>query len=322
MVEASALKIMIIGRTGDGKTQLCAALSEFLEAKDIQFKPSGLANSHRCPILKAVMPCKLLGRPVKIIDTPGLCDTEGAVQDTDNLLQIVKAAKDEQSIHVFILVINEQSARFDQGCQDAVKILCDSFKKEVFDNLCIVYTRKDPYKDDIEARAHCADIGLLIARRCSLPLDSLTDITHYRVNSLDKASVQEPFLDMLRWGAAKEAYPTTAVVAAKSDRQKEQEALVAEQKLHAAARKEAAESAAKIKELQDRKHDWKDLTHHFERGHGHFGGHWACANTDCRASWKQNGAQLYHTVESFTGCTRQCEKCKAYSYKAGAMCLF
>ena len=216
MESKRTIKFMMIGRTGDGKTQLCAALAEYFEAKDIKFKPTASAESHRCPPLRMVVPCKILGCSLAIIDTPGLCDTKGAKQDTKNLIEIVNAAKAEQSINVFIFVINERAKRFDSGCQDAVKLLSDTFKGGVFHNMCIMYTRKDEGNDEEEIREHCETVRKQITERCGLQRGFLKGIPFFRVNSRDKESLKVPFRDMLRWAAGKDPYPTIHAVASQN----------------------------------------------------------------------------------------------------------
>ena len=90
------LKLLFVGRTGDGKTQLCASIAKFLGATDINFNPTNSAESHRCPPLKMSIPSEMLGCMVSLIDTPGLCDTDGSGRDDGNLKEIEGVAVAER----------------------------------------------------------------------------------------------------------------------------------------------------------------------------------------------------------------------------------
>ncbi len=68
---------------------------------------------------------------VDVIDTPGLMDTAGVVEDEANLRQIIDGARRRPFLNAVIVVVNEQAPRFDDGMQSAVKLLVDSFGKQV-----------------------------------------------------------------------------------------------------------------------------------------------------------------------------------------------
>ena len=62
----------------------------------------------------------------RVVDTPGLLDTNGILQDESNIENIVHYVAGIEYVNGFYLVVNEQSPRFDDGMQNAVKLLVES----------------------------------------------------------------------------------------------------------------------------------------------------------------------------------------------------
>jgi hypothetical protein len=80
-------------------------------------------------------------REFLIVDFPGLMDTDGADADRRNLIQIVEYIRRLGVANAFILIINEQSPRFDRALQEAVILLYNSFGPGMIRNCGIVFTR-------------------------------------------------------------------------------------------------------------------------------------------------------------------------------------
>ena len=55
------------------------------------------------------------GRKFEIIDTPGLADTRGAEQDSQNIEKILKAAQEAHSLSAILLVVNGANPRYTQA---------------------------------------------------------------------------------------------------------------------------------------------------------------------------------------------------------------
>ena len=59
----------------------------------------------------------------RVVDTPGLLNTNGILQDESNIVHYVAGI---EYVNGFYLVVNEQSPRFDDGMQNAVKLLVEA----------------------------------------------------------------------------------------------------------------------------------------------------------------------------------------------------
>jgi len=78
---------------------------------------------------------------MKFTDTPGLLDSQGTKEDAVNIRNIVQYFKSLGAMNAFLIVLNEQSVRFDSGMQDAIKLIVDSFGSGV---LCQDHTPSAP----------------------------------------------------------------------------------------------------------------------------------------------------------------------------------
>ena len=136
----SQCNVVVLGRTGDGKSCICRSIATRLgvpphTASIFQDSPGVESHTHD--------PVSLVGgNPgVQVVDTPGLMDSRGVEQDERNIVKIVRHVASMGSVNGFILVVNEQAPRFDDGMQAAVKLLLDSFGPGLINNLGIVFTR-------------------------------------------------------------------------------------------------------------------------------------------------------------------------------------
>jgi len=127
--------VVAIGRTGDGKSAFCNRFAAFLGySGKITFIDSQTATSHTHE------PVDLEYNGWRIVDTPGLMDTDGVQKDELNLTKIVAKLRDLGKVHLFVLIVNFGNHRFDHGMQDAIKLFYDSFGSGFLDNLAIVFT--------------------------------------------------------------------------------------------------------------------------------------------------------------------------------------
>jgi energy-coupling factor transporter ATP-binding protein EcfA2 len=162
--------VLVIGRTGDGKSALCKSLHTFLDPTQGQlpnpFEDSARVSSHTHAAVTSVV------GGVEVVDLPGLLDTQSEQQDDANLRIIVDKARTYPKVHAFVLVVNEQAPRFDRGMQDAVKLLVDSFGAECLALMGVMFTRW-MYKTPAEARETADGMAAIIAERTGQPAPRL-----------------------------------------------------------------------------------------------------------------------------------------------------
>jgi len=138
---AKTKNIVVIGRTGDGKSAFCKRFSSHLGfTGDMPFVDSQSASSHTHD------PEALSFDGWQIIDTPGLMDTNGFKKDEENLVKIVNILRSIETVNLFVLTVNFANARFDSGMQDALKLFVDSFGENFLKNLVIVFTHVSTYE--------------------------------------------------------------------------------------------------------------------------------------------------------------------------------
>jgi len=132
--------VVVIGRTGDGKSEFCNRFLVHLGYNDpAPFIASNEATSHTQDI-KMVRFNGMDGVCWRIIDTPGLMDTDGVEKDEINLAKIAETLRNLTYINLFVLVSNFRSVKFDHGMQEAIQLFCHSFGSGFLKNLVIVFT--------------------------------------------------------------------------------------------------------------------------------------------------------------------------------------
>lgn len=121
------MSMLIVGKTGTGKSTLCNILT-VMEADSDMFPVSAEATSktHATTIKDAFFRGNQ-ERPFKIIDTMGFNDPKGAEQTSvDNMDQkiitdMIKTLHEINHINVFVLCVNGQSPRMDGSLVDMLK---------------------------------------------------------------------------------------------------------------------------------------------------------------------------------------------------------
>lgn len=127
--------LVAIGRTGDGKSAFCKRFAAFLgHTGSVPFADSQSSHSHTHD------PAIFEYEGWRIVDTPGLMDTDGLEKDEENLEKIVTTLRNLGEINLFVLVVNYGNHRFDHGMQDAIKLFYDSFGPNFIKNLAVVFT--------------------------------------------------------------------------------------------------------------------------------------------------------------------------------------
>ena len=191
----AACKIVVIGRTGDGKSLLCRNLALRLDVNseaiaNALFVDSSAVSSHtHAPVAITG------GNPsCLVMDTPGLMDTDGVSKDEENIVSIFQRVADLKSVNGFCLVINEEAPRFDSGMQDAVKLLYDSFGPGCLKNMGIVFTKASGMVTPAALAKKTLELADIISRRTGVDCTESNSFPSWQVDLNPEKLRERPFV--------------------------------------------------------------------------------------------------------------------------------
>lgn len=152
-------RILIFGETGSGKSTLINTLTNYLENGTLEnLKVSiptmylkstqGYADSEfdvkNSGKSQTKQPMEYMfssnGSKICILDTPGLCDTEGLEKDDENLNKIVNAAIKMEKLSGIVLVINGSNSRLNNNIKRVLNTFNSFFPDSIMKNIIVVFT--------------------------------------------------------------------------------------------------------------------------------------------------------------------------------------
>ena len=151
--KASSLNIMVAGEPGSGKSTWLNSFLNYLQEIQLEendryylFDEKKLLDFYNKPIIYNIEPNKLINKPIRLIDTPGfdsirgLDDGKKMIEDIRNLFQ--NSEIENVNAICFFFIANRRRVMYRY-----IHIILSLFKKEIINNIIIICTFTDNFKD-------------------------------------------------------------------------------------------------------------------------------------------------------------------------------
>ena len=190
--------IILLGKTGHGKSTLCNLLSNSTKFRVGHDTKSTTQEIETSEIINEENKVKL-----NIIDTPGFSDSGGADKDLIHINALIKYLEDKSKprIHAILIVFSIQEPKMDNSIKEFLRQICALFPlPDFWDHIIIFYTRffgqEKSELDDLRDRALSFKDDFIklseeIAKK--LPINKLTKdkelkyvLNNYNILSKDK----------------------------------------------------------------------------------------------------------------------------------------
>jgi len=188
---------LLIGRTGVGKSSTLNSLMGARVAPVNDFDP--------CTTNIDIHETDLCGVIVRVVDTPGLCDTEG----TDNDAQYIELMRQKipHTIDAVLFVSRLNEPRVDASEQRGLRLITEAFGELFWKKAIIVFTcsdmvsvsRLDEYLDERTKRIHAALLKLQLSNDAvhTIPSVAVDNTNLEKVNPDGQTWIQQLYLTVL-----------------------------------------------------------------------------------------------------------------------------
>lgn len=217
MNEFYSTNVMVVGKTGDGKSAFLKTVMKELGGCEDYFEDSAEAFPH------TLSPCFAVINSVKFIDTPGLQDGRGYQTDFVNVETIVRCVKNEKCLSALLIVMNGSSLRFDLALQETIQLIIGSFRNSLAGNIGIVFTRGCMITDPAAVDSFLREIKISITKLMGL---SSIEIRAWKVECYPeriftnqdeieamRAQTHEAIVDITSWARTLEVVDVTETYA-------------------------------------------------------------------------------------------------------------
>ena len=188
---------LLIGRTGVGKSSTLNSLMGAEVAPVHDFDP--------CTTNVDIHETNLHGVIVRVIDTPGLCDTEGSDNDTQ-YIDLVRQ-KIPYTIDAVLFVSRLSESRVDASEQRGLRLITEAFGELFWKKAVIVFTCSDmvpascfeEYLDERTKRIHAALLKLQLSNDIVhvIPSVAVDNTNLEKVNPNGQTWIQQLYLNVL-----------------------------------------------------------------------------------------------------------------------------
>jgi GTPase Era involved in 16S rRNA processing len=195
--KGKAFTFLLIGRTGVGKSSTLNSLMGAKVAPVHDFDP--------CTTNVDIHETNLHGAIVRVIDTPGLCDTEGSDNDAQ-YIELVRQ-KIPYTIDAVLFVSRLNEPRVDASEQRGLRLITEAFGELFWKKAVIVFTcsdmvpvsRLEEYLDERTKRIHAALSKLQLSNNTVhvIPSVAVDNTNLEKVNPNGQTWIQQLYLTVL-----------------------------------------------------------------------------------------------------------------------------